>query len=59
MTKEQGQELYSWYLHYNTYTGYWNAVNRDKASQYLNGTLGANDVIKHKNIDDLIRFLSK
>lgn len=52
------KELYDWYLHFNPYTGYWNAVKRDKANQYLNGTLGANDVVKHKNINDLIRYIN-
>lgn len=52
------KELYSYYLHYNPYTEYWNAVPRDKSVEYLNGTLGGNDVIKHKNINDLIRYLS-
>lgn len=51
--------LYDYYIHYNPYTGYWNAVKRDKSVQYLNGTLSADDVLKNKNIDDLIRYLAK
>lgn len=51
-------ELYDYYLHYNPYTGYWNAVKREKSVDYLNGKLGGNDVLKYKNIEDLIRFIS-
>lgn len=51
--------LYDYYLHYNPYTGYWNAVLRDDAVYYLNGTLGPDKVLKHKNVDDLIRYISK
>lgn len=56
---QQNSELYDYYLHYNPYTGYWNAVLRTKATEYLNGTLGANDVLKSKNIGDLIDFIHK
>jgi hypothetical protein len=50
--------LYNYYLHYNPYTGYWNAVPREKANDYLNGKLGANDVLKYKNVEDLIRYIT-
>jgi len=59
MTREQNSALYSYYLHFNPYTGYWNAVPRDKSVDYLNGRLGGNDVIKHKNITTLIGYLTK
>jgi hypothetical protein len=59
MTKEQNTALYSYYLHFNPYTGYWNAVNRDKSVDYLNGKLSGNDIIKHKDINTLISYLSK
>lgn len=49
--------LYDYFLHYNIYTKEWNAVSRDKANQYLNGTLDKNEVIKYKNINDLIRYI--
>lgn len=52
-------ELYDYFFHFNAYTGYWNAVNRNKANQYLNGTLGPEDTLKSKDINDLIRFLNK
>jgi hypothetical protein len=51
-------ELYNYYLHFNPYTGYWNAVKREKSVDYLNGKLGMNDVLKYKDINDLIRFIS-
>jgi len=53
------ENLYSYYLHFNPHTGYWNAVKRDKSTEYLNGTLSSEDVIKSKNIEDLIKFISK
>lgn len=59
MPKVNRGNLYDYYLHYNPYTGYWNAVKRDKAVNYLNGRLGANDVVKHKNIEILIDYLTK
>lgn len=59
MTREQGANLYSYYMHYNPYTGLWNAVPRDKAVDYLNGKLGGNDVIKNKDINTLIGYMSK
>lgn len=51
--------LYGYFLHYNPYTKYWNAVSRDKANQYLNGTLKGDDVLKNKDVNKLIGYLSK
>ena len=51
-------KLYSYYLHYNPYTGYWNAVLRDKSNEYLNGRLTENEVLKSKDINDIIKFIS-
>lgn len=58
MNKKQ-DILYDYYLHYNPYTGYWNAFKRDKAIHYLNGTLSAEDVLKNKDSNNLIKYLSK
>lgn len=46
--------LYSYFLHYNPYTGYWCAVPRDKSIHYLNGTLTEDDVLKHKDVTTLV-----
>lgn len=51
--------LYSYFFHFNPFTGYWNAVPRDKAVEYLNGTLKPDDVLKNRIIGDLIEYLSK
>ena len=51
--------LYSYLFHYNPYTGYWNAFLRDKANQYLNGTLDENDVIKAKDYNDIVKYITK
>lgn len=53
------EELYDYYLHYNHYSGYWNAVKRDVANQYLNGTLKEGEVLKSKNVNDLIKYIAK
>jgi hypothetical protein len=50
--------LYDYYLHYNPYTGLWNAVKRDLANQYLNGLLSDKEVIRHKDIDGLIKVIT-
>lgn len=50
--------LYDWFLHYNHYTGYWNALKRDKSNQYLNGTLDDNDVLKNKDVNVLIKYIT-
>lgn len=52
-------KLYDYFLHFNHYTGYWNAVKRDVANQYLNGTLKEEEVLKSKDVTDLVRFISK
>ncbi len=59
MAKVNRGNLYDYYMHFNPYTGYWNAVKRENSVYYLNGTLGANDVIKNKDILVLIDYLSK
>lgn len=51
--------LYDWYFHFNHYTGYWNAVKRDKTTEYMNGTLKPDDILKSKNIKDLINYITK
>jgi len=51
-------KLYDYFLHHNHYTGYWNAVKRDVANQYLNGTLKDGEVLKSKNVNDLIKFIT-
>lgn len=58
MSKNKNKtNLYPWYLHYNPYTEMWNGVPRDKAGEYLNGTLSENDVIKNKNINVIINYI--
>lgn len=52
-------ELYDYFLHYNSYTGYWNAVKRDQANQYLNGKLTDKEVKKDKDINVLIKLIKK
>lgn len=51
--------LYDYYMHYNNNTGYWNAVPRNKAVHYMNGTLRDDEILKHKSISILIEGLIK
>jgi len=50
-------KLYDYYLHYNPYTGYWNAVKRSIANQYLNGTLTNKEIIRDTDVNKLIEKL--
>lgn len=58
MKLDNKDELYDYYFHYNIYTKEWNAFKRDIANQYLNGTLTDVQVMKAKNIDDLVKYVS-
>ena len=51
--------LYGWYFHFNTYTQLWNAVRREHLNHYMNGTLKADECIKHRNITDLMRYINR
>jgi hypothetical protein len=53
------EELYKYFMHYNSFTETWNAVPRELASQYLNGTLSEEDVLKNKDIKILINYICK
>lgn len=53
------ENLYSYFMHFNSYTGYWNAFLRDDAVYYLNGTLDDNNVLKNKDISVLISYINK
>ena len=56
------EELYSYYFHFNSHQGkegMWNAVERTKSVEYLNGTLDKNDIIKHENINVIINYITK
>ena len=50
--------LYDYFIHYNPYTKKWNAVKRDKANQYLNGSLTDKEVIRNTDINELIKVLT-
>ena len=51
--------LWDWYLHYNIYTEYWCAVKRSVSNEYMNGTLSENEVLKNKDVNNLIKYISK
>lgn len=53
------ENLYLWYLNYNPYLrgGIWCAVERSKSSEYLNGTLSSEEVLKNKDVNILIKYI--
>lgn len=52
-------KLYDYFFHYNPYTGYWNAFRREKYPDYMNGKLKADEVLKNKDVNKLVSYLSK
>jgi len=52
-------KLYDYYMHYNHFTGYWYAVKRGRTIEYHNGTLDSSEVLKNKDVNKLISYLSK
>ena len=52
------EKLYDFTLHYNCFTGLWNAIPRDKYNEYWNNR-EVKGVIKSKNINTLIELISK
>ncbi len=57
--KDNKDVLYNYILHFNSYTGYWNAVTRDNHIEYLNGTLKEDDILKNKDVGILIDYIVK
>ncbi len=53
------ENLYDYLFHFNHHTGYWNAFRRSDNDKYFNGTLQSDVVIKNKDIDKIIKQLSK
>lgn len=51
--------LYDYYLHYNIYDKSWNAVKRDKVVAYWNGGLKKEEIIKSKDINTIISYITK
>jgi hypothetical protein len=51
--------LYDYIFHFNSYTEYWNAIKRDRKDAYFNGELNENEVIKNKDINILIDYITK
>lgn len=50
--------LYDYYIHYNSFTDYWHAVKRGRTTEYHNGTLEEGEILKNKDINQLIKVLS-
>lgn len=56
------ENLYDYLLHFNSYTGYWNAFKREDSVDYFNGKLEnqtEKELIKSKNVNDIIKWISK
>lgn len=52
------ENLYGYYFHYNPFTKIWSAIEIAKLQDYNAGKLDKNEILKNKNIQVLIDFLS-
>ena len=52
------EKLYDYLLHYNSFTGLWNAIPRDKINDYWNN-IETEGVLKSKNVKTLIELITK
>lgn len=52
------ENLYGYYFHYNPFTQEWSALEIEKLQDYNAGKLSKKDVLKSKDIQVLIDFLS-
>jgi hypothetical protein len=55
MTK-QAEFLQGYVFHYNPYTETWAGFPRECSNDYFNG-VNNKDIIKHKNVNDIIEYL--
>jgi len=53
------ENLYGYYFHYNPFTKYWSAIEISKLQEYHANQIDKNDILKNKDINVLIGFLSK
>lgn len=53
------ENLYGYYFHYNPFTKFWSAIDRSKLQDYHAGKIPEKDILKNKNIQVLIDFLSQ
>lgn len=52
------ENLYGYAFFYNPFKGVWCAVEREHQQDYYNGKLSENKILKNKDIQVLISFLS-
>ena len=51
-------KIYDWVFHYNIYTNTWNAIPREKYSEYWNDNK-INGVISSRKIETLIEIINR
>lgn len=51
-------KIYDWVFHYNIYTNIWNAIPREKYSEYWNDNK-VDGVISSKKIETLIEIINR
>ena len=49
--------LWDYGFFYNPYNEYWNAVKREKISDFFNGELKQNEILKNKRINVLVEYI--
>lgn len=50
--------IYNYMFHYNIYNEQWNAIPREKITEYWNN-VNCPDVIKHKDFNTLMKIIEK
>lgn len=58
MKLEDKMELYDYFIHYNPYQKFWFAFKRGLEAKYMNGELAESEIMKSKNINDLVKYIS-
>ena len=54
----KNEVLYSWLFHWNPITELWNAFKRSDYVKYSNGQLIEEEIIKGKDINQIIEYLN-
>lgn len=53
------ENLYGYYFHYNPFTKNWLALERNSLQDYHAGKIPEKAILKNKDVNVLIKFLSK
>lgn len=53
------KNLYNYFLHFNEYTGEWNAFKREESNLYLTNMKDMKTLISDKDINEVIKQVAK